>query len=126
MPKKKGDDASSEMDIESEAAKQFLSPKQKVYKIFDDIQTSLDKKENLSLALIGELDALRIPTHKYANKDTDSAHCCGHHAQLTGIVGAAIALSVPEIAQKLDGQIEFFAVPAEEYGEVEFKNTLIE
>ena len=50
MPKKKpGDDnASSEMDIESEAAKQFLSPKQKVYKIFDDIQTSLDKKENLS------------------------------------------------------------------------------
>ena len=48
MPKKKPDDASSEMDIESEAAKQFLSPKQKVYKIFDDIQTSLDKKENLS------------------------------------------------------------------------------
>ena len=36
------------MDIESEAAKQFLSPKQKVYKIFDDIQTSLDTKENLS------------------------------------------------------------------------------
>ena len=48
MPKKKPDDASSEMDIESEAAKQFLTPKQKVYKIFDDIQTSLDKKENLS------------------------------------------------------------------------------
>ena len=48
MPKKKADDASSEMDIESEAAKQFLSPKQKIYKIFDDIQTSLDKKENLS------------------------------------------------------------------------------
>ena len=49
MPKKKpGEDNDSEMDIESEAAKQFLSPKQKVYKIFDDIQTSLDKKENLS------------------------------------------------------------------------------
>ena len=50
MPKKENqdDNASSEMDIESEAAKQFLSPKQKIYKIFDDIQTSLDKKENLS------------------------------------------------------------------------------
>ena len=50
MPKKKntGDEASSEMDIESEAAKQFSSPKKRVYKIFDDIQTSLDKKENLS------------------------------------------------------------------------------
>ena len=85
-----------------------------------------DKKDNFSLALMGELDALRIPTHKYANKETDSAHCCGHHAQLTGIVGAAIALSVPEVAKKLDGQVEFFAIPAEEYGEVEFKNTLIE
>ena len=85
-----------------------------------------DKKENLSLALLGELDALRIPTHKYANKETESAHCCGHHAQLTGIVGAAIALAEPEVAGKLDGQVEFFAIPAEEYGEVEFKNTLIE
>ena len=85
-----------------------------------------DKKENLSLALLGELDALRIPTHKYANPETQGAHCCGHHAQLTGIVGAAIALSIPEIADKLDGQVEIFAVPAEEYGEVEFKNTLIE
>ena len=50
MPKKKNnaDDDSSEMDIEAEVAKNFLTPKQKVYKIFDDIQTSLDKKENLS------------------------------------------------------------------------------
>ena len=53
MPKKKNaDDNSSEMDIESEAAKQFLSPKQKVYKIFDDIQTSLDKKEKQMLTQI--------------------------------------------------------------------------
>ena len=85
-----------------------------------------DRKDSFSLALLGELDALRIPTHKYANPETNGAHCCGHHAQLTGIVGAAIALSIPEIADKLDGQVELFAVPAEEYGEVEFKNTLIE
>ena len=85
-----------------------------------------DKKENFSLALLGELDALRIPTHKYANPETQGAHCCGHHAQLTGVIGAAIALTVPEVAKELDGQIEFFAIPAEEYGEVEFKNTLIE
>lgn len=85
-----------------------------------------DKKKNCTLAVIGELDALRIPSHKYSNKETEGAHCCGHHAQLTGVVGAAIALSVPEIADKLAGQVEFFAVPAEEYGEVEFKNGLIE
>ena len=33
-----------------------------------------DKKENVSLALIGELDALRIPNHKYANPETQAAH----------------------------------------------------
>lgn len=48
-----------------------------------------EKKDNVSLALIGELDALRIPNHKYANKETDGAHCCGHHAQLAGVIGAA-------------------------------------
>ncbi|MCR5273657.1 MAG: amidohydrolase [Lachnospiraceae bacterium] len=84
-----------------------------------------DKKDNCSIALLGELDALRIPTHKFANKETDGAHCCGHHAQLAGVFGAALALSVPEVADKLDGQVQFFAVPAEEYGEVEFKKSLM-
>ncbi|WP_026497754.1 amidohydrolase [Butyrivibrio sp. WCD2001] len=83
-----------------------------------------DKKDNVSLALIGELDALRITNHPHFNKESQGAHCCGHHAQLTGILGAAIALSNKEIAQSLDGQVVFFAVPAEEYGEVEFKNKL--
>lgn len=83
-----------------------------------------DKKDTASVALLGELDALRIPTQKYANPETQAAHCCGHHSQLTGILGAAIALSDPEIAKELDGQVVFFAVPAEEYGEVEFKNQL--
>jgi amidohydrolase len=77
------------------------------------------------LALIGELDALRITGHRYYNPETGGAHCCGHHAQLTGVVGAAIALSDPEVAAALDGQVVFFAVPAEEYGEIAFKNTLI-
>lgn len=85
-----------------------------------------DKAKNLSLALIGELDALRIPNHSHVNKETQAAHCCGHHAQLTGLIGAALALTDSEIAAALDGQVIFFAVPAEEYGEVEFKNTLIE
>ncbi|HIU75108.1 MAG TPA: amidohydrolase, partial [Candidatus Pelethocola excrementipullorum] len=44
------------------------------------------KKENFSLALIGELDALRIPDHKCVNTKTEAAHCCGHHAQLAGVI----------------------------------------
>ena len=83
-----------------------------------------EKKDNVSLALIGELDALRIPEHKYANPETQGAHCCGHHAQLAGVIGAALALTDPDVKETLDGQVVLFAVPAEEYGEIEFKNTL--
>lgn len=83
-----------------------------------------DKKDNVSLALIGELDALRIPDHKYANPETQAAHCCGHHAQLSGVIGAALALTDPQVRERLDGQVILFAVPAEEYGEIEFKNQL--
>ena len=45
------------------------------------------------------MDALRIPEHAYVNSETDAAHCCGHHAQMAGIFGAALALTVPEIAE---------------------------
>lgn len=85
-----------------------------------------DKKENVSLALIGELDALRIPNHAHVNPETNAAHCCGHHCQLAGVIGAAIALTDKEIADSLDGQVVFYAVPSEEYGEIEFKNKLKE
>ncbi|MBO5198491.1 MAG: amidohydrolase [Lachnospiraceae bacterium] len=85
-----------------------------------------EKKENFSLALLGELDALRIPDQSHANPETGAAHCCGHHAQLAGMIGAALALADKEVAEKLDGQVVFFAVPAEEYGEVEFKKTLMD
>ncbi|MDR1972275.1 MAG: amidohydrolase [Treponema sp.] len=78
------------------------------------------------LALIGELDALRIPSHPFANPETQGAHCCGHHAQLTGVAGAALALADPEVAAALGGDVVFFAVPAEEYGEIAFKNRLRE
>ena len=73
-----------------------------------------EEKTNVSLALIGELDALRIPEHKYANPETQGAHCCGHHAQLAGVIGAALALTNEDVKKELDGQVVFFAVPAEE------------
>ena len=83
-----------------------------------------EKKDNFSLALIGELDALRIPTHSHANPETEAAHCCGHHAQMAGIMGALLALCDESVAAGMDGQVIFFAVPSEEYGEIEFKNQL--
>ncbi len=85
-----------------------------------------EEKHDVTLALIGELDALRIPTHAHANLETEAAHCCGHHAQLAGVIGAALALTDSDVANTLDGQVVFFAVPAEEYGEIAFKNQLKE
>lgn len=81
-------------------------------------------EEDINVALIGELDAIICPEHLYADKQTGAAHTCGHHAQLAGLVGAAIALSNEEIKKSLHGNVIFFAVPAEEYGEIEFKNSL--
>jgi amidohydrolase len=92
------------------------------------IKGYLKKKnsEDINIALIGELDAVVSPDNPVANKETGACHACGHHAQLAGIIGAALALSDEEIKNSLDGNVVFFAVPAEEYGEVEFKLSLKE
>lgn len=49
--------------------------------------------EGPTLAVIGEMDALPIPNHPDAWSETGASHCCGHNAQLTGVVGAAMALA---------------------------------
>ena len=79
--------------------------------------------EGPTLAVIGELDALPIPDHPDAWNG--NSHCCGHNAQLTGVVGAAMALTDPEVAASMGGNVVFMAAPAEEFVDVEFKSNLI-
>lgn len=67
-----------------------------------------------NIALIGELDAVSCPSHPHASK-TGYAHACGHYAQITCMLGAALALSDPEVAAQLNGTATLFAVPAEEF-----------
>jgi amidohydrolase len=74
-----------------------------------------------TLALIGELDSLCIPDHPNADPKTGAAHACGHNAQIAGMLGAAMALSQPEVAKALGGNIVFIAVPAEEMIEVGYR-----
>ncbi len=81
--------------------------------------------EGPTLAVIGEMDALPIPNHPDAWSETGASHCCGHNAQLTGVVGAAMALADPEVAEAMGGNICFMAVPAEEFVDIEFKVDLI-
>ncbi|MBO0737677.1 MAG: amidohydrolase [Alphaproteobacteria bacterium] len=71
------------------------------------------------LACIGELDSLRTSEHPLADPVTGAAHSCGHNAQIAGMLGAAIGLTDARIAEYLSGEIIFFAVPAEEFIDVE-------
>lgn len=78
------------------------------------------------IALQGEMDALPMSKHKDANPETGAAHCCGHHAQLTGVFGAAIALTIPEVRDALNGNIVFMGVPAEENVDRAYRKKLME
>lgn len=71
-------------------------------------------ESGITLALIGELDALHLPGHPDANPENGAAHACGHHAQLAGVAGAALALTDPDVAKTLGGRVVFLAAPAEE------------
>ena len=77
------------------------------------LRASVGRGEGPNVALIGELDGLACPDHPAANRGY--AHSCGHYAQMTCMLGAALALSDPEVAATLDGTATFFAVPAEEF-----------
>lgn len=79
-----------------------------------------------TIALMGEMDALPIPNHKDANPETGAAHCCGHHTQIAGLLGAAYALTIPEVIDSLGGNVVFFAVPSEEYVDIEYKEQLMQ
>ncbi|MFP6619732.1 MAG: amidohydrolase [Pirellulaceae bacterium] len=78
-----------------------------------------------TVALMGELDALQVPGHPRADAETGAAHACGHNAQIAGLMGAAIGLSQSGIADHLAGNVVFFAVPAEEYVEIDYRIGLV-
>lgn len=72
------------------------------------------KDGEVNVCLMGEMDALPIANHPDAWVETGAAHACGHDAQLTGVMGAALALADPEVAKALGGNVTFFGVPCEE------------
>ena len=50
-----------------------------------------------TIAIIGELDSLRVAGHAHANPETDAAHACGHHCQIGMMLGVTAAFK--EIAK---------------------------
>lgn len=77
-----------------------------------------------TVAVVGELDSLRVFEHPHADPDTGAAHACGHHAQIGMMLGAAMGLRLSGVLGDLAGRIVFFAVPAEELIEIEYRDGL--
>ena len=74
-----------------------------------------------TFAILGELDALRVTGHPDADPETGAAHACGHNAQVAGMLGAAMGLLDTKAFEHLTGRAAFFAVPAEEGGDLEWR-----
>ena len=81
------------------------------------------RKSKYNICIIGELDAVKCNGHQFASS-SGAAHACGHNAQIASMLGAAIGLKKSGIMNELDGDITFFAVPAEEFIEIEHRSKL--
>ncbi len=80
--------------------------------------------EGPTVAVMGELDSLRVLGHPHADPDTTAAHACGHHCQIGMMLGVAAALQADGVLEQLSGRVALMAVPAEEYIEVEYRDGL--
>ncbi len=83
-------------------------------------------KPGPTVALMGELDALVLPDHPRADRSTGAAHACGHNAQIAGLMGAALGLTAAKAGNDLAGNVVFFAIPAEEYVEIDYRIQLVQ
>ena len=74
-----------------------------------------------TVAVLGELDALGVPDNPHADPRTGAAHACGHNAQIGSMLGAGLGLLASGVLDELAGRLVLFAVPAEEYVEIEYR-----
>ncbi len=83
-------------------------------------------KAGPTAAVLGELDAVGCPTNPKADPATGAAHACGHNMQISTMLGAACGILKSGVLAELAGDVVFFAVPAEEYIELEYRKQLVE
>ncbi len=109
---------------------------QKIERIFSD--WGIDVRKGLALTgikgtiegarpgpvvgVLGELDALINHDHPAADPKTGAVHACGHFAQIAWMVGTGFGLR--NVMSELNGKVVLFAVPAEEFIDLEFRQGL--
>ena len=82
------------------------------------------RKDSVTVAVLAEEDAVTCGTHPFADEETGAAHACGHNAQVATMLGCA--MGIMPIIKELDGNVCFFAVPAEEFIEIELRQKMKE
>ncbi len=80
--------------------------------------------QSFNVAVLAEMDSLKVLDHPFVDEQTNGAHACGHHCQIGMLLGVALALKTPEVLEHLVGKVTLMAVPAEEYIEIEHRNEL--
>lgn len=78
----------------------------------------------VTVSVLGEMDAVICRTHPSASKATGASHACGHNLQVASMLAVCGALS--KISGELDGDVCYFAVPAEEFIEMDYRKELID
>ena len=74
-----------------------------------------------AVAVVGELDSIRVADHPHADPDTAAAHACGHHCQVAMMLGVAVGLGMTGVMDSLAGRVALMALPAEEFIDVEYR-----
>ena len=82
------------------------------------------EKEGPKIAVIGELDSVVCPEHPDCDPATGAMHACGHNFQTSVMYGVAASLIRSGVMRELDGRVDFMAVPAEEYIELDYRKKL--
>ena len=77
-----------------------------------------------TVAVMGELDSLKVLGHPHADPETTAAHACGHHCQIGMMLAVAAGLTGSGVMDDLAGRVALIAVPAEEYIEIEYRDDL--
>jgi len=81
-------------------------------------------KDGPKVVVMGELDSVICLDHPDCDPVTGAVHACGHNIQTTVMYGVADALVHAGILDQPDGRIDFMAVPAEEYIEMDYRQSL--
>lgn len=82
-------------------------------------------KEGPTVAILAELDAVGTPDSPKADPLTGAAHTCGHFLQMASMLAACTGLVKSGVMKELAGSAVFFAVPAEEYVEIDYRKKLV-